>query len=577
MNFEEAFNKAPVGVVISFEKDQKIVFANRVFQAISQRSLKELVGKTMDDIIFPGAAVDFLLRKDNESVPVEKKVCRYSDGEGNNIYLIHYISILENKTGIAGGAFLNALLENYSDVIYFKDKESRFLKVNKAFLNRYKIQSYADIYGKTDFDLFADSHARAAFEDEKEILITGQPLLNKEEEEVGLQSGDIAWVSTSKMPFYDENKNLIGTFGVSKDITHLKQAEFQVKENLNILKGITDNIPVIIFEYNKKKRQFDFIGKKEIVDIFKKSKAARLRIEDHLDYILDITFGNKEKHGFLTFSSSFSDKKSERYFDNYVFESVTGSLSYVGISIEVTDRKVGQRNIKKYAKSLESINKELNDFAYIISHDLKAPLRAISNLSEWIEEDISDSDKAEVKENLRLLRKRVLRMENLINGILNYSRASRDTTIEENIDVANLVKEAIDLLAVPKKFKVKINARFPVIDFNRSNIDRIFMNLISNAVNHHDKPVGKITLDYRDEEKFHEFSVEDDGPGIAKEYHDKIFVIFQTLRARDSFESTGIGLTIVKKIIEDCGGIIWVESEPGIGSKFIFRIPKQAG
>ena len=229
----------------------------------------------------------------------------------------------------------------------------------------------------------------------------------------------------------------------------------------------------------------------------------------------------------------------------------------------------------EYSEGLKKVNKELDQFAYVISHDLKAPLRAIANLALWIEEDLGELMPAEIKKNMDLLRGRVHRMESLINGILEYSRAVRKNENIEIVDVKKLLTEIIDLISPPSTFHIEIKENIPTIKSEKIKLQQVFSNLINNAYKHNHNPSsGKIIIDYQNNENSHLFSVEDNGPGISSEYHEKVFQIFQTLEARDQIENTGVGLAIVKKIVEENGGKVWVESERGSGAKFIFTWKK---
>jgi PAS domain S-box-containing protein len=227
------------------------------------------------------------------------------------------------------------------------------------------------------------------------------------------------------------------------------------------------------------------------------------------------------------------------------------------------------------ATLLEERNRELDQFAHIASHDLKAPLRAISNLAEWIEDDLQGQLPAENQQQLELLRKRVLRMEALISGLLDYSRVGRTQTAIESVSVSALLEEVIDSLDPPASFAIALAPNLPTLPARQLLLRQVFANLISNAIKHHDRPDGCITITARDRAAFYEFTVVDDGPGIAAEYHDRIFVIFQTLAVRDSKENTGVGLSIVKKIVETEGGQIWVDSQLGQGTTFRFTWLKQ--
>lgn len=241
---------------------------------------------------------------------------------------------------------------------------------------------------------------------------------------------------------------------------------------------------------------------------------------------------------------------------------------------DISEQKRCAEMIAEYTQCLEQSNKELDQFAYIVSHDLKAPLRAISNLSSWLEDDLGASLSGENKDNLARLRGRVARMESLINGILEYSKVGRENLASEEVDVSTLLEEVLELLSPPRHIQVNISAPMPFIEAPRIMLHQLFSNLISNAIKYNDKEAGLITVSCTEQKDAFEFSVKDNGPGIPAEYHEKIFVIFQTLQSRDKYESTGIGLTIVKRILAARGGKIHVESEAGKGSKFIFSWPK---
>ncbi len=223
---------------------------------------------------------------------------------------------------------------------------------------------------------------------------------------------------------------------------------------------------------------------------------------------------------------------------------------------------------------LEQRNQELDQFAYVTSHDLKAPLRAIANLATWIEEDIGNDLPAENAEQFELLKNRVHRMEGLINGLLEYSRVGRKKQSCERIDVSELISEIIDSLSPSDAFSIEVAPDMPIINTRKVALQQVFSNLISNAIKHHDREDGTVKIAVNDQARAYEFVVSDDGPGIDEAYHHKIFTIFQTLRARDDLESTGIGLSIVKKTVEAEGGKISLASSPGKGATFRFTWPK---
>ena len=231
--------------------------------------------------------------------------------------------------------------------------------------------------------------------------------------------------------------------------------------------------------------------------------------------------------------------------------------------------------LAKTTNVLRKRNQELDQFAYVVSHDLKAPLRAIANLSSWIEEDLSDSMTEDTLHQMNLLRGRVHRMEGLIEGLLQYSRVGRIQVPSEMVKVEKLLAEIIDSLAPPSGFEVKVEPGMPTFVTEKLPLQQVFSNLISNAIKHNRAESGYVTISVKELDDFYEFSVADNGPGIAPQYHEKVFVIFQTLEARDKVENTGIGLSLVKKIVEGQGGTIFLESAEGEGATFRFTWPKQ--
>jgi signal transduction histidine kinase len=224
--------------------------------------------------------------------------------------------------------------------------------------------------------------------------------------------------------------------------------------------------------------------------------------------------------------------------------------------------------------ALEHRNQELSSFVYTVSHDLKAPLRAVANLSEWIEEDLEGALTVGTQAQMTLLRNRVKQMFNTIDGLLDYALTEQTQGSSESVDVAQLLAEAIDSLSPPPTFSIEI-APMPIVTANRLQLCQVFTNLIGNAIEHHDRSDGSIHVAVRELEDFYEFSVADDGVGIAPEQHEWIFGIFQAINPQHRLDSTGIGLAIVKKIIEAQGGTIWLESEVGKGTTFYFTWKKR--
>ncbi|MCC3158896.1 CHASE3 domain-containing protein [Hymenobacter sp. 15J16-1T3B] len=225
--------------------------------------------------------------------------------------------------------------------------------------------------------------------------------------------------------------------------------------------------------------------------------------------------------------------------------------------------------------ALEKRNRELDQFAYVASHDLKAPLRGVSTVVKWIEDELGHELSPKMQEYFGMMKGRLVRLEDLINGLLAYARVGRTQQKLEDVNVERLVHDVADLV-VPPTFELRLPDALPTLVTDRLSLQQVFTNLLSNAVKYHHTGLGIITVGCRERETEYEFRVQDDGPGIAPEYHEKIFLMFQTLRDRHTAESTGIGLSIVKKIIDEQHGSIRVESAPGQGAAFIFTWPKGA-
>jgi PAS domain S-box-containing protein len=222
-------------------------------------------------------------------------------------------------------------------------------------------------------------------------------------------------------------------------------------------------------------------------------------------------------------------------------------------------------------ESLSKRNQELDSFVYLVSHDLKAPLRAIANLSTWIEEDLNEQITPANQQQFLLLRQRIHRMDALIDGILRYSQVGRQALENEVVDVAQLLSEIIDSLAPPKNFKIEFCSPLPILFTKRILLSQVFANLISNAIKHHDQTEGQIEISAIDLGDRYQFSVTDDGPGIpVGESRERIFEMFKTLNASSTSTNTGIGLAVVKKIVEGEGGQIWLDDQQFKGACFYF-------
>jgi PAS domain S-box-containing protein len=238
----------------------------------------------------------------------------------------------------------------------------------------------------------------------------------------------------------------------------------------------------------------------------------------------------------------------------------------LSVSRDITERRITE-------SILEERNQQLDSFVCVVSHDLKAPLRAISNLSQWIEDDSEGSLSESNQQYMNLLRSRIRKMEATIDGLLDYARIGKVADSSELIVIEQLLTEVIDSIAPPPTFKIDIATNMPTLSAKKILLFQVFSNLIGNSIKHHNRLDGSVTISVQEQQNFYEFIISDDGPGIAPEDRERVFTIFQAVNPQNRADSTGIGLAIVKKIIQDRGGDIRLESEVGVGTTLYFTWP----
>lgn len=531
------------------------------------------------------------VRKDSSTFPSEVMVKTIEhDGQ-----VIHAVAIrdnterkkLENEL-LKSTGFQRAILDSSSFAIISTDFSGLIKTFNKSAEKMLGLKS-GEVVEKDNIVAFHleeeiqekakqnSSESDSAINTGFEVLVENLKTLNVEESEWTYVRHDKTklTVSVTITTLKDHLGEITGYLFMVTDISDRKKAEAEIIDKSQLLNGIVSNMPVFVFKVNPEGIFTQTIGAGLHNLDLDQNKLVNTNIFDAFPEVADHI--DKAYRGeYVSFINSTVIPDKELYYEYFIFPDIAIKDGLIGFALDITDKINAEQKLKESATHLSKINKELDQFAYVVSHDLKAPLRAIANLSEWIEEDLGTELEEDVKNNMNLLRGRVQRMQNLIDGILNYSRVGRIKSTYEKTNVNSLVKEVINIVSVPDAFTVDIPKQLPTIYTNNIWLEQIFSNLISNAIKYHDQPSGKIIIDFEDKNKLYQFSVADDGPGIPKEYHEKVFIIFQTLQARDKKENTGVGLAIVKKIVEEQGGTIWIESE-GRGSKFIFTLPKCAG
>ncbi len=271
----------------------------------------------------------------------------------------------------------------------------------------------------------------------------------------------------------------------------------------------------------------------------------------------------------------YASRASEIGAVDYIFKPINSDILRSKVKVYL-DLYVQREQIMKLNTILSQSNEDLEKFAYICSHDLKTPLRGIHNLSIWIGEELGDALQGKSLEYMAELRKRVRRMEKLLDDTLEYARISSKIQSSSGslMDGRVLAEDVVALATPPQGFTVKIGEGFTGIQLHALPLQQVLYNLLNNAIKHHERSDGIVEMDVTDAGNSYIFTVKDNGPGIAPEFHTRIFEMFQTLKSRDQKEGSGMGLALVKKILLTCGGDITVESTEGRGALFRFTWPK---
>lgn len=377
-----------------------------------------------------------------------------------------------------------------------------------------------------------------------------------------------------------------------RDITQRKKVENKLKETSEKLKLILNNTKEGIYGLNLNMRitfvnhaTLKMLGHstQDILNLFHKdliysdknpTEKDRTKKTQSLHTFL------KEGTSYITDQKTFCRKNGTQFPAEYTLRSIQNEDGQMNGAVvvfrDITERKKTEMEKEQFIQELARSNEELDNFAYVASHDLKAPLRVIDNASRWLEEDLGEHLDEESKENMQLLRTRVKRMEKLLDDLLEYSRIGRktDERFTETLSGDELMQDVLLLLSPSKTFQFQVSPKFAEIQINRMPLQQIMVNLINNAIKHHDKEKGNIEVTVEDQGDHYTFAIKDDGPGIPKKFHNQIFKMFQTLKPRDRVEGSGMGLAMVHKHIEYFGGQIKLKSTEGKGSTFYFNWPK---
>jgi len=459
-----------------------------------------------------------------------------------------------------------------------KGVEKLFGYSTKEFLSQ--DVSYSDIIFEEDRDIVTQEVLKIS-NNKNIVSFSHKPyrIVTKENE--------VKWVEDKTYIRRNSKGNVTHYEGIVFDITEQKVAQESLAkvENqlISVMYNIADGFVMFDSEMN-----YTYLNPKGAESLgFKASELIGKNYWELFPEAKGTPFANAYEEVLRTKSPVIIENYYEpwdKWFENRIYPNDDGLAIYFS---ETTQRKKIEHQLENYRNHLEkevadrteqlaASNKELKDFAYVVSHDLKAPLRAISQLSFWLLNDYKDKLDEDGKENLSLLVGRVKRLDALIDGILQYSRVGKAREKEENIDFNILVSDIITSLESNDSINIEVENTLPTYIGDSNRFTQVFQNLISNSIKFMDKPLGKIKIGCEENEKFYKLWVKDNGIGIEEKYFDRVFQIFQTLQPRDQTEGTGVGLTLVKKIVNIYKGKVWIESKLGVGTEVYFTLPKKS-
>jgi PAS domain S-box-containing protein len=510
-------------------------------------------------------------------------------------------------------ALLHALVDHLPAAIYLKDLEGRKTLANRTELDYMGATSEAEVLGKTDFDFFPPEKAAVFRAHDQEIIRTGQPLIN-DESRFTKPDGTVIYLSGSTVPLRDAAGRVIGLAGINFDITDRRRAEESLRVNKEwllkrtdelsrerlLLRTLLDSLPDAIYAKDaagrktmanpgdlsnlKCKAEAEVLGKSDF-DFFPKDIAEKFQADDQKVMEGEPVI-NREEY-FL------SDKGEKRWLltSKLPLHDQTGKVvGLVGIGRDITERKLvedalrsSEEKLRQFAEQLERSNRELQDFAYVASHDLQEPLRKIVVFGERLKEKSSETLAPESLDYLDRMQKAAGRMQILINDLLTFSRVTTKAHPFAPVNLAETASEVVNDLEGRielVKGRVELGA-LPVIDAEPLQMRQLLQNLIGNALKFRrpeEPPVVKVEAQIISApdspgKKLCQLSVSDNGIGFDEKYLDRIFNVFQRLHTRNEYEGTGMGLAIVRKIALHHGGDITAKSKPGQGASFILTLP----
>jgi len=574
----------------------------------------DLVGRTVEDLPYRSAAemerfraADREVLARGETVEIPEIQLRTAQGGTQWLHMIYaplkdetgairgIVAVSEDITGRkraedelrAGQLLMQTVFDTIPMYLFTKDRAGRMVLVNRA-QGAFEGRRPEDLVGirTADYPNRTAEEIAENLEWDRRVVELGERIEMAEYRRRN-HRGEERWLRGLRLPLRDDQGWIVGQLAINEDITERKRAEDELRASQRLLQTVFDTIPMRLFVKDLEGRYLmvnracaehygvepeAFLGRTAAeLPFFSPGEQSHFLDEDREL----LRTGQPLLIPEIAFAMQDGTEEVRQIIKMPVLDDTGRAVGIVGLTEDITERKRAEKVREELLHGLRRANEDLRDFAYIVSHDLKAPLRGISSLAEWIAEDSAGNLDGEGRENLRLLRVRTRRMAALLEGILTYSRIGRIPPVQERLNTTQIVREVIDMLSPPPGVEVRVEGDLPTVDYDRTQLTQVFQNLIGNAINHMGKPTGTVRISCRDQGRQWRFSVADTGVGIEARNFDRIFKIFQRLKANNEGTGTGLGLSLVKKIVEHQGGVVEVESVVGQGSNFSFTIPKE--
>lgn len=595
-----------INAVIICDSRGNIEWVNDSFLELTEFSKSELIGRKPGHMLqgpdTDPKAIAYLSDKIKNGLPFNTEILNYSKSklkywvriQGQALLnkkgeVIKYFALEENITKekefnqkiIDSENKLNSLIENLQSGVLLEDVNRKIVIVNKKFCTLFDLTVDPDEMKGVDCET-ATYENKHFFRNPEECLKRIDEIIKSREriiaEEVFLADGRV--LERSFLPIYKDEK-YAGHLWSYDDVTIKKRYKESIEAERQKYSSIIANMNMGLLEVDNNdtvlfaNQSFcDMSGFSLLELLGNKASAILLNTVERDKIKFKKTIREKGISDSYEVAARTKDGKIKHWL-------VSGAPNYnlnaeligsIGVHLDITEQKKLENQKEQLLKKLEKQNEQLNEYAQIVSHDLKSPLRSIHSLITWIKEDNEKEFSSETLQYLDMIESKVEKMDHLIQGILTYSKVDSENRVYESIDLNEVINNCIKIIHIPENINVKIDGVLPIVKADKFRMQQLFQNLISNAVNYIDKPEGLVSVGFSEDEKSYTFYVKDNGPGIAIENQEKIFKIFQSFT--DHKSSTGIGLSIVKRIMDNYKGTISIESTLTKGTTFFLNLPK---